>query len=70
MNVNELKVELARNGISIPRLAEKIGIGKKALYAKISGVSSFKQKEILAIMKELNLSSQRMCEIFFADCVS
>lgn len=70
MNSKELKVEMIRNDISIPKLAEKIGISKKAMYSKISGQSSFNQREISAIADVLELSNERLCEIFFKDLVS
>ena len=70
MNSCELKAEIARNGLTIPKLAEAIGIGKKALYEKLSGKTAFTQREISRISKTLNLNERRMCEIFFAEIVS
>ena len=70
MNSNELKAEIVRNGLTIPKLAKKIGIGKKALYQKLAGKTMFNQKEIVKISKELNLSKETMFFIFFADLVS
>ena len=67
MNKTELDVELARNHLSIPKAADAIGIGKKAFYAKTKGESQFKQIEIKRLKKLLNLSDERVSEIFFAD---
>ncbi|MBQ8228594.1 MAG: hypothetical protein IJZ88_06225 [Clostridia bacterium] len=67
MNFDELNSELGRFGISIPRLAEIVGIGKKAMYERFKGESQFKQGEILIIKKTLKLSDSRLVEIFFSD---
>ncbi len=67
MNSNELNAELARYGLSIPKAADAIGIGKKAFYAKMNGESQFKQSEIQQLKKLLKLSDERVGAIFFAD---
>lgn len=67
MNGNELRAELARNNLSIPKAADAIGIGKKAFYSKIDGETQFKQDEIKRLKKLLNLSDERVSAIFFAD---
>ena len=67
MNKTELDIELARSHLSIPKAANAIGIGKKAFYAKVKGESQFKQVEIQRLKKLLNLSNERVSEIFFAD---
>ena len=66
MNAQELRAELARNSLSVPQAAEKIGISKKAFYCKIEGKSEFKQGEIRALKQLLSLSDTRVSEIFFA----
>ena len=67
MNKNELNAEIARNGLTIPRLAELIKMDKKTLYSRIKGETSFKQSEIAAISAVLKLSGQRILEIFFSE---
>lgn len=67
MNANELSAELARHKISIPKAADMIGIGKKAFYSKMKGETEFKQSEISRLKKLLNLSDERISEIFFAE---
>lgn len=67
MNANELRAELARNGLTVPQAAERIGIGKKAFYCKLDGTSEFKQGEIKALKQLLSLDDSRVSEIFFAD---
>lgn len=64
MNSNELRAELARNKLSIPKAADAIDIGKKAFYAKISGKSQFKQNEIQRLKMLLHLTSERVVDIF------
>ena len=70
MNINDLKAEIARNSLTIPKLAEMIGLDKKTLYSRISGETAFKQPEIAAISQILNLSEESIIRIFFAECVS
>ena len=70
MNITELKVEILRNGYTIPSFAKAIGMGKKTLYAKLEGKSAFSQTEIVAIRNSLNLTDSRLLEIFFAQQVS
>lgn len=70
MNVQELKVAMVRKGKSIPKLASDIGIGKKALYQKMQGITQFTQKEIVLISKTLDLNKEDIFNIFFADFVS
>lgn len=70
MNINELNSELGRKGITIPKLAELVGIGKKAMYERFKGEAQFKQNEILIIKKVLKLSDDRLMEIFFSDEVA
>jgi DNA-binding XRE family transcriptional regulator len=70
MNVNDLNAEIARCGLTIPKLAELIGLDKKTLYSRMKGETSFKQPEIVVISKVLNLTSEKILNIFFADSVS
>lgn len=70
MDIKELKIEMLRKNYTIPSLANEIGMAKKTLYSKLDGKSSFSQPEIVAIRKALNLSDDRLMEIFFAQEVS
>lgn len=70
MNVSDLKAEIARCDLSIPKLADMIGIDRKTLYSRISGETSFKQNEIVKISQCLNLTEEKIMAIFFADIVS
>ncbi len=69
MNINDLRAEIARNNLSIPKLAKLIDMNKKTLYKRINGEVSFTQKEILAISRVLNLSPDKIMSIFFAEKV-
>lgn len=66
MNLQELKAEMARQGITNPRLAELIHVSKKTIYSRLKGETCFTQPEIAAIAKVLNLSASQIFFIFFA----
>lgn len=70
LNILDLKAEIARCDLTIPKLADMIGIDKKTLYSRISGETSFKQTEIVKISQALNLTEEKIMAIFFADVVS
>ena len=65
MDISELRAELGRKKVSIPKLAKAIGIGKKAMYQRFDGIVQFKQNEITAIKNYLELSEERVIAIFF-----
>lgn len=70
MNAAELKAAMARKGLSIPKLADCIGIGKKAFYQKMRGETQFKLCEIQGIATALDLSPENIRVIFFDEKVS
>lgn len=70
VNYNDLKAEIARANLSIPKLAEAMNIDKKTLYSRMHGDTNFDQQEIAIISKILNLSADKILNIFFADMVS
>lgn len=70
MNINDLNAEIARCGLTIPKLADRMGVDKKTLYSRIKGETAFKQPEIAKISQELNLTQDKILAIFFADVVS
>lgn len=70
MNMNDLRAEIVRCGLNIPKLAEMIGMDKKTLYSRMKQETDFRQPEIAKISHVLNLSSEQVLNIFFADCVS
>lgn len=71
MNKIELEVELVRRGMSIPKLADIIGMDKTTLYRKLQ-TGKFERSEIIKIRDTLQLEDADMLRIFFddADCVN
>lgn len=65
MNITEFKVEMLRNKVNRTKLAEELNISKSALSKKINGVNEFSRKDISICKKVLNLTPQRVDEIFF-----
>lgn len=65
MNVSELRAELARQNLTIPRFAELVGISKKTMYEKFSEKVEFRQSEIAKARDILNLSDDKLMLIFF-----
>jgi DNA-binding XRE family transcriptional regulator len=70
MNIPELKAEIARQNLTIPKLADKIHISKKTLYSRVNGETNFSLKEISAIAEVLKLSKDKIFFIFFANEVA
>lgn len=70
MNISDLKAEIARCDLTLPKLAEIIGIDKKTMYSRIKGETSFKQNEIVKISLALKLTDDKILSIFFTDLVS
>lgn len=66
MNEMELRGEMVKHGFTMAKLAEAIGIGKKAMWNKLTGKSDFKQSEIKKICSVLNLDNDQIIAIFFA----
>lgn len=64
MNINDLNAEIARCGLTIPKLAELIGLDKKTLYSRMKGETAFKQPEIANISKVLKLTQEKILDIF------
>ena len=69
MNTLDLKAEIVRCGLTIPKLAEMLEMDKKTLYSRINGETSFKQTEIVKISQALNLDEAKIMHIFFAGVV-
>lgn len=70
MQVNELKAEAVRNGMTMEALASKSHMTRTTLWRRLSNPDEFTRMEIRAIAQALNLSSERVMDIFFADKVS
>ena len=65
MKPNELKAELTRNEKNYADMASTLGISVIAFQRKINGDTEFKSSEISALKAALNLSAERVAEIFF-----
>lgn len=70
MKVNELRAEVVRNGMSMEELSEEIGIDRSTLYRRLNKPNSFTLGEIISISKALDLTSDRVVDIFFSEKVS
>ena len=67
MNVLKLKAAMVEHCISTEKLAEAIGIHPATMYRKLAVEGqSFTIGEAEAIAKELHLTAEESCRIFFA----
>lgn len=65
MNKNKFRACVVAHGDSLGRLADKIGVGKSTLSAKINGHSSLRIEEAQRMVEIYNLSADEAFEIFF-----
>lgn len=70
MDIKELKAEIVRANLTIPKLADLINVSKKTLYTRINEEIPFSQKEIVSIANVLGLSQEKIYTIFFANEVA
>ena len=63
--VNEFKAEIVRNGLSVDEFCEKTGIKRRTFVRRMQD-GNFGLDELHQIKSVLNLSAERMAEIFFA----
>lgn len=70
MNTLALKAEIVKNGLTVEKLGNKIGISKSAINRKITGKTEFKLGEIKKIISILKLNRETTDEIFFKEKVS
>ena len=66
MNAKRLKAIMETNGTSVRALAKTTGIFRLILYFKLWGLLEFTLDEIVRLAKALNLSEQKVEQIFFA----
>lgn len=64
MDRSELKAEIARKGITNRFIAGELHISEQAFYNKLNGDTEFKESEIKALIKVLDLTPARVNEIF------
>ena len=71
VNVNRLKGKIIERGMSITKLAEKIGIDRATLYRKLENDGAgLLVKDANNIASVLELSSDEAMSIFFAQYVA
>lgn len=64
-NVNELKAECVRRGLTLENLSVKIGVNPATLHRKLSGETEFRRNELQIIKTTLNLNDEQFLSIFF-----
>ena len=66
MNIRALMAELAYNDCSVAKLANTLGISKTSVYRKLSGQTEFTRSEIAAMKSSLNITGEKILNIFFS----
>ena len=69
MNYELLRAFIRDSGIKVSYLAEKIGMTRQSLHAKLNGSRTFTQSEIMALKIALHMNDEDFMHIFFAECV-
>ena len=64
-NINELKAECVRHGLTLENLAVKIGVNPATLHRKLNGETEFRRNELQIIKTTLNLNDKQFLSIFF-----
>lgn len=64
INVNELKAECVRNGLTLENLAARIGVNPATLHRKVSGETEFRRNELQIIKLTLKLDNRKFLAIF------
>ena len=70
MELNELKAEIVRNGMTIEEFSDKTKITRTTMWRRFNNVEEFTLAEINNIANALNLNRTRIMEIFFSIKVS
>ena len=69
MNYELLRAFIRDSGIKVSVLADKIGMTRQSLHAKLNGTRTFTQSEIMALKIALHMNDEDFMRIFFAECV-
>lgn len=69
MNYELLRAFIRDSGVKVSFLADKIGISRQGLHAKIAGLRPFTQSEMMALKIALHMNDEDFMRIFFAECV-
>lgn len=70
MRPNALRAKIVENGMTVGDFCKTAGFVRSTFDRKINGDSEFNRDELERIMVALNLSSDEMRSIFFADDVA
>ena len=66
MKSNELKAEMARQGVTSEEMAKNLNISRSSFSRKMNGSADFKLKEVVKISSILNLNKTHQ-QIIFLD---
>ena len=69
MNYELLRAFIRDSGLKVTFLADRTGMTRQSLRAKLNGTRSFTQSEIMALRIALHMSDDDFMRIFFAECV-
>lgn len=65
MNTELLMDEIKKANISLKSLYVMLKISRSSLYRKLSGKTEFTRSEVEQLSKKLNLSKEKIYDIFF-----
>ena len=64
-NTNLLRKKIEESGLKLQFIADKLGISRTTLTAKINGTSEFNQTEIKTMASRYSMNDREIVEIFF-----
>lgn len=70
MKSNALRGKIVERGMTIGEFCNRAGFVRSTFDRKLSGISEFDRDEIERIARELDLTAEETCNIFFADIVA
>ena len=71
VNINKLKGKIVESGLTVEKLAEKIGVDRSTIYRKMNNDGeTFTIKDANLICKILNLTCEEATAIFFSRYVA
>ncbi len=65
MQINELKAEVVRKGLTLGELADLVGMQRTTLWRRLNDPASFTVGEVKKLKETLELNGQRILDIFF-----
>jgi DNA-binding Xre family transcriptional regulator len=68
-NAKKFEIALLQKGKSKKDIAQLLGVSMQTIYNKVNNVVDFKAQEVRAICDYLELTTEEMIEIFFAENV-